>query len=599
MLTKPICAGAWSRELGLHSLVNKLELKNDSNCYDWLLAQLAKRFDYSCCENLTDFRRSPRAITLNGQIKSGGDRHEKDDRHTLQDRSRYILGWDNRSKLQTLRNKNQQQQQVLDGISEQLGTLKEEKSTLDQQQKSCSALTAIRNYSDIDWQGSSRQIDSLQQERRQIEESSDILRELQNKLVDAQKVRSDKEAKQQTLLQQQADINAKVTQSRKQCEDAAVIVNEIDIAERSQFFPILDQCYRQHFDSDLNLQNIRVRERELRSTLQRDIDADDKKRDRLRSSVEKQMADYCHDNNSETQEVDASIEALEDYRRMLNALTEDDLPRFESKFKQELNEKTIQSLVHFSTQLDRSESNLKGKIQRINQSLIHIEYNEGSYIQLMAEGINDGDIRQFRQDLRACLSDTLGEELYDESRFLQVKAIIERFRGREGFAEIDKRWTLKVTDVRNWFGFSAEELWRQDGTRRDYFESSSGKSGGQKEKLAYTVLASALAYQFGLDQSDNIRSYRFVVIDEAFGRGSESSTRYALRLFQHLGLQLLVVTPLQKIHVIEPYINHVHFVHIEQGKNSQLRNMTIEAYREEKQQREQQKLEATLEGMND
>jgi uncharacterized protein YPO0396 len=51
-----------------------------------------------------------------------------------------------------------------------------------------------------------------------------------------------------------------------------------------------------------------------------------------------------------------------------------------------------------------------------------------------------------------------------------------------------------------------------------------------------------------------------VVIDEAFGRGSDESTRFALTLFRKLGLQLLIVTPLQKIHVIEPFVASVGFV---------------------------------------
>ena len=95
---------------------------------------------------------------------------------------------------------------------------------------------------------------------------------------------------------------------------------------------------------------------------------------------------------------------------------------------------------------------------------------------------------------------------------------------------------------------------------------SSGKSGGQKEKLAYTILASALAYQFGLGRGGKrSRTFRFVVIDEAFGRGSDESTRYGLELFKRLNIQLLIVTPLQKINIIEDYISGVHFVHNEAG----------------------------------
>jgi uncharacterized protein YPO0396 len=72
------------------------------------------------------------------------------------------------------------------------------------------------------------------------------------------------------------------------------------------------------------------------------------------------------------------------------------------------------------------------------------------------------------------------------------------------------------------------------------------------------------------------------MIDEAFGRGSDDSTRYALELFNKLNLQLMIVTPLQKTHIIEDYVRSVHFIHNEGGRNSMIRNLTIEEYREEK-----------------
>ena len=105
----------------------------------------------------------------------------------------------------------------------------------------------------------------------------------------------------------------------------------------------------------------------------------------------------------------------------------------------------------------------------------------------------------------------------------------------------------------------------------------------RKEKLAYTILAASLAYQFGLEWgAARSRSFRFVVIDEAFGRGSDESAEYGLRLFKQLNLQLLIVTPLQKIHIIEPFVASVGFVHKEDGSASKLRNLAIEDYRAER-----------------
>jgi uncharacterized protein YPO0396 len=97
-------------------------------------------------------------------------------------------------------------------------------------------------------------------------------------------------------------------------------------------------------------------------------------------------------------------------------------------------------------------------------------------------------------------------------------------------------------------------------------------------------LAASLAYQFKLDLATGRgQTFRFVVIDEAFGRGSDESTRFALALFERLGLQLLIVTPLQKIHVIEPYVSAVGFVDNPTGSYSRPRSLTIEEYHQRRE----------------
>jgi uncharacterized protein YPO0396 len=75
------------------------------------------------------------------------------------------------------------------------------------------------------------------------------------------------------------------------------------------------------------------------------------------------------------------------------------------------------------------------------------------------------------------------------------------------------------------------------------------------------------------------------VIDEAFGRGTDESAQYGLELFKKLNLQLLIVTPLQKIHVIEPYVASVGFVQNDEGRDSKLRNLSIEEHLAEKVRR--------------
>ena len=51
-------------------------------------------------------------------------------------------------------------------------------------------------------------------------------------------------------------------------------------------------------------------------------------------------------------------------------------------------------------------------------------------------------------------------------------------------------------------------------------------------------------------------------------------------LFAKLGLQLLIVTPLQKVHVIEPYVSAIGFVDNPTGAASRVHTLTIEEFRE-------------------
>jgi uncharacterized protein YPO0396 len=73
------------------------------------------------------------------------------------------------------------------------------------------------------------------------------------------------------------------------------------------------------------------------------------------------------------------------------------------------------------------------------------------------------------------------------------------------------------------------------------------------------------------------------VVDEAFSKSDETNARYAMELFKQLNLQLLVVTPLDKTHIVEPYIAACHFVaNNEEENDSKVYNLTIQQYYEQK-----------------
>ncbi len=570
-------------DLHRDSLARKLAIKPDSPFYDWLEHEVAQRFDVACCATPEQFRRETRAITRAGQIKSPGERHEKDDRHRLDDRSRYVLGWSNAAKIAALEAQARQREARLDELGGLIGKVKDEQKSVKERLTALSKLDEYLDFRELDWQSLAVEIAHLLEEKHQLEAASDVLKQLAERL---RALHGELAATEAKLAEKNRELGATQTRREAAEELREQTLTQLDTTA-AEYSERLDAMRGEALgEHQLSVESCDNRQQDLRDWLQTRIDNETKKLDRLRDRIIQAMSAYKEAFKLDASEVDAAIEAGYEYRNMLDGLQADDLPRFEARFKELLNENTIREVANFQSQLAREREQIKERIARINGSLTQIDYNPGRYIVLEAQLTPDAEIRDFQSELRACTEGALtGSEdaQYSEAKFLQVKRIIERFRGREGQSEADRRWTGKVTDVRNWFVFAASERWREDDSEHEHYSDSGGKSGGQKEKLAYTILAASLAYQFGLEWGEvRSRSFRFVVIDEAFGRGSDESAQYGLRLFAQLNLQLLIVTPLQKIHIIEPFVASVGFVHNEDGRASQLRNLSIEEYRAEK-----------------
>ena len=569
------------------AMTNKLAIKDDSPFYDWLQREFDGRFDHVCCASLDEFRREEKAVTRAGQMKTDGKRHEKDDRSRIEDRANFVLGWSNAAKITALEKVAAALEVRTQRLADEIARLDHERNALRQRLGQLQQLSAFASFNDLDWRAVALEIERLEADRRQLEEGSDKLKTLKAQLNGLEEAIADSQGCLDTATREHSKLEERRAEAERQKRAA-----EADLADdlRARSFPKLEGLRPEALgEHRLTVESCDGYERRMRDWLQARIDAEGHKLARLRDKIVAAMRDYANQWPEETREVDTSVEAASEYRQMLGALVSDGLPRFEVRFKALLNENTIREVASFQSQLRREAEEIRERIAIINCSLREIDYERGRYIVLEAQATTDPEVRDFQHDLRACTEGSLtgsDDQAYSEAKFLEVKRIIERFQGRDGASDGDRRWTRKVTDVRNWFVFSASERWRSDDSEYEHYSDSGGKSGGQKEKLAYTILAASLTYQFGIDaRTPRSRAFHFVVIDEAFGRGSDESAGFGLDLFKKMGLQLLIVTPLQKIHIIEPYVSAVGFVHNEEGRRSRLRNLSIEEYRAEKLRR--------------
>ncbi|MEY8609991.1 ATP-binding protein [Parabacteroides segnis] len=566
-------------DVSSESVINKIDIKPNTPFYNWLEKELVRRFDLQCV-SLEEFRSVSDGITKEGQIKTGRLRHVKDDRRDLWDRRNFILGWNNKEKiraiesyLQTLQKQYKTEEAEINNLSQMVNHYNTTQSYLQE-------IKRFRNWNELNWQGEIENITRLQEEERQITDSNDLINTLKEQQQQAEK--KEKELKEQynqlrdNMGRQKTLIELATNQLPEQKTLSASLLKE----DKEIYYPKIDLLLQNRSYTLHSIDNLKG---ELIKSLGGTRLNIQKKSESTRDKITKIMREYRYAFPFDALELAEDVEACSEYLKIYHRVVTEGLPAHEARLKAMLNQDTIQSIVTFDSKLDLHAKQIQEKIGIINTHLEAIEFNKGTYIKLQAVTNPDREIMEFKENLKACYSNILNtDDAYTEERFEQVQQILNRFRSNENR---DIEWTGKVTDVRQWFLFNASERYRADDMEKEFYAGTSGKSGGQKEKLAYTILASALAYQFGLNyQEERSKSFRFVVIDEAFGRGDDESTQFGLDLFKKLNLQLLIVTPMQKIHVIENYIRSVHYVSNPGGNDSQIRNLSIEEYRKEKTQ---------------
>lgn len=552
---------------------------------DYLRDELIRRADYRCVDSIEAFRAEQRAVTLQGQVRSGG-RHEKDDRSRVDDPRGWVLGWVNERKVAALTEHMLALQQRLLTAQDGRAAVQVEVRRVADRLLALARLEVYSAWAELDWAEAQQRGDAADEERQRLLAGSSALAEIELRLEANALATNEAEAHLRALREDLARLKDRIeraTAARRHEQAFVAAMPDVDLAAARAVYPDLQRRLGKAVPRTADA--CQGAADALTDGLSDTLAKVQKDLDRQTNLLLRQMGEFRRRWPEGTADMDASVEARAEYRLFHDRVANDDLPRFEAEFKTELNTNAIRELAQFNNWLRRQADDIHSRVDLINEALGAIDYSPGRYIRLEVERTVNQEVQTFRSDLRSATDDSLApgeDDHYSERRFLEVKRIIERLRGREGHTETDRAWTKRVTDVRNWFTFSGSERDRVTDEEWEHYRDSDGKSGGQKEKLAYTILAASLAYQFGLEWGvRRSRDFRFAVIDEAFGRGSDVSTRFALDLFAKLGLQLLIVTPLQKVHVIAPYVHAIGFVDNPEGNYSRLQTMTIEEFHEQ------------------
>ncbi|MBI1313977.1 AAA family ATPase [bacterium] len=563
------------------SLVHKLELRPGHPLVPWVRAELESRFDYRCCETIEEFQQfHGRAMTRSRHVKSGAVRHSKDDRERSVDPRSFVLGWDNREKKRRLSEAIDSHRRQLDSLLTRIAACDEELRTLRTRETAISQLREFTDFESIDFARHEEAIKRLEIERRELEAGNETVQRLKQSLAESQQQELALELQKRQAVEQQGDLKRQLASGEKVVENSRRTLNEREsdgtLAVHAESFAAIDEYVEQQL---LTVDDVLTREAGFKEERRQHVERVRAEIEPVRGRLQKAMSQFLRQCPEETTDLVADVEYLTSFLERLRDIEDEGLPQHTQRFRERLNDKVTREIQLLNSELDQERDTITDRIELLNQSLTRIYWNQslGTHIRLEAQLVRDPEVTAFRQGLLECLSGTFdGSPEADEARFVRIEKLIGRLRE-------ESRWRDKVTDVRNWFEFAAREFDEATGEGRSYFQDSAGQSGGEKAKLAFTILVAAIAYQYDLDPHREVSDrFHFVVVDEMFSKIDDQYGRYALDLFQQFGLQLLIVAPLDaKARVTEPYVGCYLLVTKDELNFSQIHQMTAREFRDQ------------------
>jgi uncharacterized protein YPO0396 len=562
---------------------DKLDFHPEHELSEWLEQEVIKRFRYSCLEDEKGMERYDKAITLSGLVKDGR-RHEKDDRPDKSDPSRYVMGWNNEKKKEALLARRDSLVSTISNTAEVLRRCDLRAKRIGEAFYAGTRIKEHSGFEELNTSAIAKSIHKLKAQAEELRKGNEALDALHRQLEEIRQMTGAREKERDDYLRAEA---LQVQQLKKSSEELEMLQPLIK-ALNEEAKDVLLQFQQQYADKlvaarldnvDSIYQVLRTEFDSLQKDLREKLNLTDRKIltqiNKIRNPVA--LIQKFPDWPADVHHLPEDPKYVVEYIEWLSRLTTENLPKYRRDFENFINVTITHKIAGLKEALDKWERDIEGSVRQLNKSLAGINFNKlpDTYIQLGKRALAAGtDIREFRQQLLEALPQAAN---WQQDSF-EAKALhfTQKVQPLIDSLESNEAYRAKVLDVRNWFEFWADEKYRSNDELKKTYKQMGQLSGGEKAQLTYTILCSAIAYQFGITREGLAsKSLRFIAVDESFSNQDEEKATYLMELCRELHLQLLVVTPSDKISIVQDFIAHVHLVQRAGNHTSTLFNMTI------------------------
>ncbi|WP_185218704.1 ATP-binding protein [Sphingobacterium mizutaii] len=577
-----------------NELIHKIEFTNSEYTL-WVRNEIETKFNYLCTDDMQQFSLSDKALTRHGLTKNAS-KHEKDDRPEIKNKQQYVLGWDNKEKITALKEQASLLNRELSQLTNKINYQKNHQNRIRKEDENLTRFVEVKLFKKIDWWSVAAQVNANEIKIKELGNT--------NSRVNTLKAQRDEILKELKILTKRVDdvkrdlnsIEHQINQQQQKLREVSGVLENyegLDLLEVTTSFK--DAFIKERSFSLGNVDTIK-------SEISRKINSDiEKLKDSIRreesaaeglmrtfKNPDRTINDKFEDWNADTHKLTERAEFIEEYTAILDRIEKQELAGYRQQFKQYLNDEMITKMSDFQNWLERQEEDIEENIEVLNKSLEKINFKKTppTFIKLHVEKDYSARVKEFKIKLNDWKPNIIEFERtkdYDilEESFNKIKRLLDQLMNEENTRK-------EVLDVRNWLKFRAVEHYREDPSR--IFRSYTGTaklSGGEGAQLTYTILGSAIAYQFGIhSEGINTNSFRFICVDEAFSKQDDEKAQFLMELCKQLHLQVMVVSPAkaEEVAIVEPYIARVHFVQRKDNRHSVIYDMPIKQLREHREQ---------------
>lgn len=508
---------------------------------DWLKHHLNK-FDLHCVATTEELDKTPFSMTLQGLIHLEKGRFEKKDQSRVGDRRQWYLGFNNKSRLTLLENDKQKLKEELDTINLRLTKARNELDSIGRKENLWKRLSAYKwkNINAPYWQ---KKLELLQNELRQLTSEQNNLSSANERLELAIKMLQEIKLNKDNLLLEKGRFENELNTANIQYENS---INQASkgishecrsLLEKRIGMVSIDKLEKMHEVLLYNENQIELLIEKMTS----------KKHDAEKSAMNI-MSLFRGKEKWSVLTVDwpSGLAAIHDFLEHLTHLEEEGLPALVEQFKERLNKHATQSLARIKTKLESEREDIQERIDTINNVLHRTEFRQGTHLKLGIKKERFPHVKDFDMKVKRVLSKVTSDE--HESRFALLSNVVEILEKASNSNSAYTLESLRLLDPRYQMTFFAEEIDRKTHEIRDVLESSSGKSGGEKESFAGTIVAASLAYVLTPDGHDK-PVYSTVFLDEAFANTAETVSRRVLKVFKALNIHVNLITPYKNLNL--------------------------------------------------